>query len=264
MRCWRYPTEYYIEQIIMININGTPTSQLNPIHHLYFPFHPISFRSSVTVDFVASLAYLLPFLFLGANRSFTVHPCTIDVKLWELQLHSEQAPSLPPQLILSSCHYSLFIRRISSQQSLEFLLRLYLLIVTSSYLLPSFNMSFAPTLRLHASRIVAPAVLRPPFAFPAVRKIHNFPARQDKPGNYAQTDPQIEVEYPEDHELPSSEPVAGTGGQYVRPTLPTFSLDGHVGIVTGGARGLGLVMGQGMVFSGSNLALVDMNSKRIS
>jgi NAD(P)-dependent dehydrogenase (short-subunit alcohol dehydrogenase family) len=46
----------------------------------------------------------------------------------------------------------------------------------------------------------------------------------------------------------------------VKPTLPTFSLDGHVGIVTGGARGLGLVMGQGMVFSGSNLALVDMNS----
>jgi NAD(P)-dependent dehydrogenase (short-subunit alcohol dehydrogenase family) len=50
----------------------------------------------------------------------------------------------------------------------------------------------------------------------------------------------------------------------VKPTLPTFSLDGHVGIVTGGARGLGLVMGQGMVFSGSHLALVDMNSKCIS
>ncbi|KAM0217192.1 hypothetical protein ACHAQI_002059 [Fusarium lateritium] len=122
-------------------------------------------------------------------------------------------------------------------------------------------MAFPPTLRLCARRIAVPAVLRPSLAFPAARKIHNFPARRDKPGNYAQTDPQIEVEYPEDHELPSSEPVAGTGGQYVRPTLPTFSLDGHVGIVTGGARGLGLVMGQGMVFSGSNLALVDMNKE---
>lgn len=122
-------------------------------------------------------------------------------------------------------------------------------------------MSFAPALRLCARRVAAPAVLRPSFTFTAARKLHNVPPRQDKPGKYAQTDPQIEVEYPEDHELPSSEPVPGTGGQYVKPTLPTFSLDGHVGIVTGGARGLGLVMGQGMVFSGSNLALVDMNSK---
>ena len=122
-------------------------------------------------------------------------------------------------------------------------------------------MSFAPALRLCARRAAAPSVLRPTFTLPAMRKLHNFPPRQDKPGKYAQTDPQIEVEYPEDHELPSSEPVSGTGGQYVKPTLPTFTLDGHVGIVTGGARGLGLVMGQGMVFSGSNLALVDMNSK---
>ncbi|KAF4994357.1 hypothetical protein FGRMN_5865 [Fusarium graminum] len=122
-------------------------------------------------------------------------------------------------------------------------------------------MPLASALRLSVRRVTAPAVLRPSFAFASARRIHNFPPRQDKPGKYAQTDPQIEVEYPEDHELPSSEPVAGTGGQYVKPTLPTFSLDGHVGIVTGGARGLGLVMGQGMVFSGSNLALVDMNKE---
>lgn len=31
--------------------------------------------------------------------------------------------------------------------------------------------------------------------------------------------------------------------------------------MTGGARGLGLVMAQGMVSSGANVALVDMNSK---
>ncbi|KAL6409408.1 gluconate 5-dehydrogenase [Ilyonectria robusta] len=91
--------------------------------------------------------------------------------------------------------------------------------------------------------------------------LHNGPPRQDKPGSYSRTDPGVELEHPAEHELPSSKPVAGTGGQYVKPTLGSFSLDNNVGIVTGGARGLGLVIGQGMVFSGSNLALVDMNKE---
>jgi D-arabinitol 2-dehydrogenase len=47
----------------------------------------------------------------------------------------------------------------------------------------------------------------------------------------------------------------------MKRTLASFSLEGKVGVVTGGARGLGLVMGQGMVISGANLAIVDMNSK---
>ncbi|KAM5346524.1 hypothetical protein ACJ41O_009529 [Fusarium nematophilum] len=119
-------------------------------------------------------------------------------------------------------------------------------------------MSFAPILRQCARR-AAPSVLRPSFA--ASRNLRNVPPRRDKPGSYSRTDPGVEVEYPEDHELPSSKPVLGTGGQYVKPTLPTFSLDGNVGVVTGGARGLGLVIGQGMAFSGSNLALVDMNKE---
>lgn len=82
-------------------------------------------------------------------------------------------------------------------------------------------------------------------------------------GTFARTDDSITVEYPEDHELPSSGPVAGAGraGLQVYPTLATFSLQGNVGVVTGGARGLGLVMGQGMVVSGADLAIVDMNSK---
>ena len=96
----------------------------------------------------------------------------------------------------------------------------------------------------------------------AARYIHNVPPRREaKPGSYSRTDPDVEVEYPEDHELPSSKPVHGTGGQYVKPTLGSFSLDGRVGLVTGGARGLGLVMGQGMVYSGADLALVDMNKE---
>lgn len=77
-------------------------------------------------------------------------------------------------------------------------------------------------------------------------------------GTFARTDDSITVEYPEDHELPSSGPIVGAGRA---PTLATFSLQGNVGVVTGGARGLGLVMGQGMVVSGADLAIVDMNSK---
>ncbi|KAG8415597.1 hypothetical protein J3458_009430 [Metarhizium acridum] len=117
---------------------------------------------------------------------------------------------------------------------------------------------FAPMLR-HASRSVAPATLRPSFA--AARNLHNIPPRSNKPGSYSRTDADIEVEHPEEHELPSSKPVLGTGGQFVKPTLPSFSLDGRVGVVTGGARGLGLVMAQGMVFSGADVALVDMNKE---
>ncbi|KAK3394266.1 hypothetical protein B0H63DRAFT_460476 [Podospora didyma] len=80
-------------------------------------------------------------------------------------------------------------------------------------------------------------------------------------GSYARTDDSITVEYPPDHKLPASKPVAGAGraGANVFPTLAAFSLQGNVGVVTGGARGLGLVMGQGMVISGANLAIVDLN-----
>jgi NAD(P)-dependent dehydrogenase (short-subunit alcohol dehydrogenase family) len=95
----------------------------------------------------------------------------------------------------------------------------------------------------------------------AARKLHTVPPRQDKPGSHSRTDSDVEIEHPAEHELPSSKPVIGTGGQYVKPTLASFSLDGNVGVVTGGARGLGLVIGQGMVYSGSDLALVDMNKE---
>lgn len=122
---------------------------------------------------------------------------------------------------------------------------------------------FAPLARQFARRAAvsstAPAMPIPRSSLAAVRGIHSNPPRQDKPGKYSRTDPQIEVEYPAEHELPSSKPVHGTGGQYVKPTLSTFTLDGNVGVVTGGARGLGLVIGQGMVYSGADLALVDMN-----
>jgi D-arabinitol 2-dehydrogenase len=82
-------------------------------------------------------------------------------------------------------------------------------------------------------------------------------------GSFARTDDSITVEYPPDEQLPTEETVAGTdrAGAHVFPTLATFSLQGKVGVVTGGARGLGLVMGQGIVTSGSDLAIVDLNKE---
>ncbi|KAL2183284.1 NAD(P)-binding protein [Thermothelomyces heterothallicus CBS 203.75] len=82
-------------------------------------------------------------------------------------------------------------------------------------------------------------------------------------GSFARTDESITVEYPPEHQLPASMPVEGTdrAGAHVFPTLATFSLQGKVAVVTGGARGLGLVMGQGIVISGADLALVDLNKE---
>lgn len=101
---------------------------------------------------------------------------------------------------------------------------------------------------------------QPPMATPP-NKDKRGPA--PPPGSFARTDDSITVEYPEEGELPSSTPVTGRGGMHMKRTLASFSLEGKVGVVTGGARGLGLVMGQGMVISGANLALVDMNSERV-
>lgn len=79
-------------------------------------------------------------------------------------------------------------------------------------------------------------------------------------GSYARTDNQVKVEYPEEHEIPRSRMIQGRGGIHFKRTLPSFSLEGRTAIVTGGARGLGLVMGQALVASGANLAIVDLNS----
>jgi hypothetical protein len=80
-------------------------------------------------------------------------------------------------------------------------------------------------------------------------------------GKYARTDENVRVEYPKDHELQRTPVVQGRGGRHFKRTLPTFSLEGRVSVITGGARGLGLVMGQGLVASGSDLAIVDLNGE---
>jgi len=78
-------------------------------------------------------------------------------------------------------------------------------------------------------------------------------------GQYARTKDNIRVEYPEEDDLPRSHPIQGRGGFHFKRTLASFSLEGRVGVVTGGARGLGLVMAQALVASGADVALVDMN-----
>jgi hypothetical protein len=83
----------------------------------------------------------------------------------------------------------------------------------------------------------------------------------DHEGQHSRTDKTIRIEHPEESQLPSSLPVKGRGGSHYKRTLASFSLEGRVGVVTGGARGLGLVMAQALVVSGADVALVDMNSK---
>ena len=79
-------------------------------------------------------------------------------------------------------------------------------------------------------------------------------------GTFARTDREVQFEYPAEHDIPSSRLVQGRGQHYKR-TLASFSLEGRVGVITGGARGLGLVMAQALVISGANVALVDLNRK---
>ena len=63
--------------------------------------------------------------------------------------------------------------------------------------------------------------------------------------------------------MPRGPPVQGRGGHHFKRTLASFSLEGRVGVVTGGARGLGLVMSQAMLISGANIAIVDLNSMQV-
>lgn len=85
-------------------------------------------------------------------------------------------------------------------------------------------------------------------------------ASGDKEGQFARTDENVQIEYPPDSEMPTQPVAQGRGGIHSKRTLAQFSLERKVTLVTGGARGLGLVMGQGLVASGSDLAIVDLNS----
>lgn len=85
----------------------------------------------------------------------------------------------------------------------------------------------------------------------------------DKEGRNARVDENLQIEYPPDEEMPRSPVVQGRGGMHFKRTLASFSLENKVSVVTGGSRGLGLVMAQALVASGSHLAIVDLNSELI-
>lgn len=85
-------------------------------------------------------------------------------------------------------------------------------------------------------------------------------AAGENEGAFARTDENVQIPYPEDSEMPAQPVVQGRGGMHFKRTLAQFSLENKVSMVTGGARGLGLVMAQGLVASGSDLAIVDLNS----
>ncbi|KAI4272463.1 MAG: hypothetical protein L6R38_006598 [Xanthoria sp. 2 TBL-2021] len=79
-------------------------------------------------------------------------------------------------------------------------------------------------------------------------------------GSFSRTDNTVSIEYPGEDLEPTSLAIQGRGGMHFKRTLPSFSLEDRVGIVTGGARGLGLVMSQALVISGCDVAIVDLNS----
>lgn len=80
-------------------------------------------------------------------------------------------------------------------------------------------------------------------------------------GSFSRTNKNVSLTRTNEDNLPRSKPMQLRGGFHSRPTLASLSLVGRVGVVTGGARGLGLVMAQAIVISGADVALVDLNSK---
>lgn len=87
------------------------------------------------------------------------------------------------------------------------------------------------------------------------------PGSLEHEGRFSRTDNTIEIEYPGEEHEPRSKPLQGRGGFHFKRTLASFSLEDRVGVVTGGARGLGLVMSQALVVSGADVAIVDLNSR---
>jgi len=93
------------------------------------------------------------------------------------------------------------------------------------------------------------------------KKVEEVEQKTEHAGTYSRTDNTIQIEHPNEDEYPAGKPVQGRGGYHFKRTLANFSLEGGVGLVTGGARGLGLVMSQALVVSGADVAIVDLNSE---
>lgn len=102
----------------------------------------------------------------------------------------------------------------------------------------------------------------------AYRRLINSTAylqAEKKPeGASARTDSSIKIEYPQYDQIPQQKQTTGQSGPARKPTLPSFSLAGRTAVVTGGARGLGLVMAKSLILSGADVALVDLNKEGAS
>lgn len=83
---------------------------------------------------------------------------------------------------------------------------------------------------------------------------------EEHQGAMSRTDKEVVIQHPPESKLPQSVPYQGRGGVHSKRTLASFSLEDRVAVVTGGARGLGLIMAQAIIISGANVALVDLNS----
>ncbi|KAI4751191.1 NAD(P)-binding protein [Aureobasidium sp. EXF-3400] len=126
---------------------------------------------------------------------------------------------------------------------------------------------FSRSVLRQATRMVAPAR---PLAMSARNiSVTPFMRDQEKPipeekgehvGSFSRTDDSIEIPFDE-KAVPKQEPVQGRGGFHFQRTLASFSLEDKTAVVTGGARGLGLVMAQALVVSGADVALVDLNKE---
>ena len=86
-------------------------------------------------------------------------------------------------------------------------------------------------------------------------------SHDDHHGSFSRTDNTVFIEHPDEANYPRERPYDGHGGMHFKRTLQSFTLDDKVAVVTGGARGLGLVMSQACLLSGANVAIVDLNSK---
>lgn len=80
-------------------------------------------------------------------------------------------------------------------------------------------------------------------------------------GAFSRIDDQVQIPHPDEHQISRSAPGVGRSGPHPKRTLASFSLEGRVAVITGGARGLGLVMAQALIISGADVAIVDLNSK---
>jgi D-arabinitol 2-dehydrogenase len=106
-----------------------------------------------------------------------------------------------------------------------------------------------------------PAIL-PPFRSTHYKASPSDEARSSsKSAQAARTDKTHAFKYPDGDVQASGHPISGTRR---KPTLASFSLEGKTAVVTGGARGLGLVMAQGMLMSGADIALVDLNGRLLN